>query len=419
MVEQEDVVVVGGGVVGLCIAQALQRQGREVTVVEKADLGAGCSKGNAGLVVPSHVIPLAAPGVIAQGMRWMLRRTSPFRIKPRLDFGLFSWLWAFRNFCNEEHVQRSIPVLRDLNLASRHLFETWTEEATIGDFGFEPSGLLMLHTTEKGCKKDQAEAERACQAGLDVSVLDRDELDDLTTPLPASVQGGVYYHQDALLHPVRLVEGLEKHLRQKGVALRTDTAVVGFEQQKGTIRALRTTQETLQAKEIVLAAGSWSAPLAQELDLSLPVEPAKGYSVTFEAPDERPAIPFILTETKVSVTPMNGQMRFAGTLELAGFDASVDPHRVKPILETAAEYVPDVDPGTPEEADVWVGFRPCTPDGLPVIGRVPRYDNLVIATGHGMMGVSMAPITGQLVAEIVQGETPSIDMQLLQPARFD
>ncbi len=419
MAKQADVVVVGGGVVGLCVARALCARGRQVTVVEKARPGAGCSSGNAGLVVPSHIVPLAAPGVVAQGIRWMLRRESPFRIKPRLDRRLFGWLWAFRKSCTEEHVRRSIPVLRDLNLASRNLFERWAEDGALEDFGFAPSGLLMLHETEKGREKDREEAERARRAGLDVRIMEREALAELAAPLSASVRGGVYYRQDAYLHPSRLVEALEKDLGERGVTFRTGTAVVGFERQNGTVRALRTTQGTLQAEEVVLAAGAWSAPLARMLGLTLPVEPAKGYSVTVEVPREsRPDVPFVLTESKVAVTPMGDRVRFAGTLELAGFDASIDPRRVKPILEVAAQYAPGVDPEAPEDADVWVGFRPCTPDGLPLIGRAPGVDNLVIATGHAMMGVSLAPITGELVADVVQGAPPSIDIGALRPDRF-
>lgn len=419
MATKTDVAVIGGGVIGLCTAHALQKRGHQVTVIERDDLGAGCSSGNAGLVVPSHVVPLAAPGVIAQGLRWLLRRDSPFRIKPRLDLGLLRWLWAFYKACSERHVERSIPILRDLSLKSRSLFEMWANGGEEIDFGFRSSGLLMAHTTEKGRKKDLDEAKRARDAGLEISVLDRGEIEEVAPHAPRSVSGGVYYHQDALLEPSRLIDALEQSLEQQGAVVQQGVAVTGFECENGSIQSLQTEEGAIEAHDIVLAAGAWSAPLGDKLGLDVPIEPAKGYSVTFEVLQGRPEVPFILTEEKVSVTPMGDQVRFAGTLELAGFDSSVDSHRIQPILEAAAEYVPHVDPQRPGQVDPWVGFRPCTPDGLPVVGRVSKYDNVLLATGHCMLGVSLAPVTGQLVSEIIEGATTEVDLASLRLARFN
>lgn len=419
MTTDTGVVVIGGGAVGLCVARALREKGREVTVLERDDFGAGCSVGNAGLVVPSHIVPMAAPGVVAQGLRWLLRRESPFRIKPRLDRSLLRWLWRFYWACTDEHVRESVPVLRDLSLASRTLYAEWAETGNGRGFGFRPSGLLMLHKTKTGRSKDVKEADRAREAGLEIRVHDRDGLADLTSHLPPDVNGGVYYPQDALLQPARLIEALQQELERRGVALRSGVQATGFERDDGTLRAVQTTEGTIEAEAVVLAAGAWSKSLARQLDLDLPVEPAKGYSVTVESPNGSPDVPFILAEDKVSVTPMGEELRVAGTLELAGFDGSVDPHRVRPILETAAEYGAAIDPTAPETADVWVGFRPCTPDGLPLIGPVPQYDNLVLATGHCMLGVSLAPITGQLVAEVLTGESPAQDLGPLRLGRFN
>ncbi len=416
MLRDADVVVVGGGVVGLCVARALEERGREVTLLEKDELGAGCSTGNAGLVVPSHVVPLAAPGVVAQGLHWLLQSESPFRIKPRLDLQFWQWLWTFYWSCSEEHVRRSVPVLRELHLASRSLYEEWAENGA--DIGFRPSGLLMLHETGKGRQEERKKAETAREAGLDVSVLDRDRLEEVTPHLPASATGGVYYHQDAVLDPTRLVDRLGRQVEEEGTKIHREVEVTGFTRENGTIQSVRTTSGEVSAADVVLAAGAWSAPLGQELGLDVPVEPAKGYSVTLDVSERAPHVPFILAEKKVSVTPLDAQMRFAGTLELAGFDASIDERRLRPILETAAQYVSAVDPDVPEAMETWVGFRPCTPDGLPIIGPVPQYDNLVLATGHSMMGVSLAPITGQLVAQILQGEAPTVDPEPLHLSRF-
>lgn len=412
-----DVAIIGGGAVGLCTAHALQTRGREVTVLERGTFEEGCSVGNAGLIVPSHVVPLAAPGAIREGLLWLLRRDSPFRIKPRIDLGLWHWLWRFFRASAEEHVKRSVPLLRDLNLKSRSIYEQWAREKEGKDFGFRDTGLLMLHKTEKGRNKDREEAKWAQEAGLEVSILDRDGVKEITPHVPTSVRGGVYYHQDALLNPHRLILALRRTLQQDGVSLRQGVSATGFDRQNGTVEAIRTTEGRCKAKDIVLAAGAWSSPLGKQLGIDVPVEPGKGYSVTYDVPEGRPEVPFILTEEKISVTPLEGRMRFAGTLELAGFDQSIDWNRVRPILDTAGEYVEGQSVEV-EEQDVWVGFRPCTPDGLPIIGRVPSLDNVAVATGHSLMGVSLAAVTGQLVAEVLQGESSSIDLEPLQLNRF-
>ncbi|PQJ36130.1 hypothetical protein BSZ35_17355 [Salinibacter sp. 10B] len=419
MAKKTDVLVIGGGMVGLAAANALLNRGRSVTILERKCPGAGASWGNAGLVAPRYIVPLAAPGVVAQGLWWMLDRESPFRIKPRLDPDLLRWLWAFWSFCSEEHVERAIPILRDLNLASRDRYEKWAASDELEEFGFRTSGSVVVHRTEKGGRKDRKKAQRAQKAGLNVSVLGRSELDDVLPNGPSEARGGVQYHQDALLNPVRLLSSLKHRIEDAGGTLRPGTAVTGFEERNGGIHAVQTPRAEWRANDVILAAGAWSAPLAHHLGLDLPIQPAKGYSVTYSDPAETPDLPYVLSETKVAVTPMDGQIRCAGTLELAGFDGAVDTRRAVPILEEAARYVPHISPDAPEQEDVWTGFRPCTPDGLPVIGRVPSVDNLVMATGHGMMGISMSPITGELVADAVQGDDSSVvDRSPLSPTRF-
>lgn len=420
MTGTKDVVVIGGGVVGLSSAWFLARAGHRVTVIEKTDFGAGASGGNAGLVVPSHVVPLAAPGVVAQGLRWLLRRDSPFRIKPRLDLGLLQWLWAFYWSCTEGHVESSIPVLRDLSLESRSIYEEWAAGALGSEFGFRPTGLLMLHETEKGRATDLEEATRAERAGLDVRVLDDDALRCLAPNVPPSARGGVYYEQDALLDPRQLLGAVIDDLAEKDVELKRGVAATGFRCEGGRVRTVLTTESPVEPDTIVFAPGAWAGPLGEELGLDIPVEPAKGYSMTLDVATGGPEIPFILTEKKVSVTPLpGGRVRFGGTLELAGFDGSVDRQRINPILGVAEGYASSVSLDDPYGVEPWVGFRPCTPDGLPIIGPVSRYDNLVMATGHSMVGVSLAPVTGKLVAEVVTGKAPSIDLDPLRLGRFD
>lgn len=388
-----------------------------MVVLEKGHVGAGASDGNAGMLVPSHVVPLAAPGVIAQGLKWMFNPESPFYIKPRFDPDLFSWIWKFRAACTEAHVQRSMPLLRDLSLASVALFEEWAQQEGM-DFAFERIGLLMLHNSEKGRKDNHKYAVLAREVGLEVDELDADALHDLEPAIQTPATGGVYFRQDAHLDPGQFVAAMARHLKAQGVTIQEQAEVTGFAHRSGTITAVQTTKGDIEAEDVVMAAGSWSPHLGKMLGLKWPVQPAKGYSVTFDHAGPKPRIPIILSEAKVTVTPMGERLRFAGTLELAGLDPSINRRRVASILKVVPSYLSDVDPDAISEADIWSGYRPCTPDGLPLLGRPSGWQNLVVATGHAMIGITLAPITGQLVAEIVDHQPPSISLDLLAVDRF-
>ena len=418
MEARAEVVIVGGGVIGLCTAYALHQRGRHVLVVDRGAMGQGCSSGNAGFVSPSHVVPLASPGVIAQGLRWMLDRTSPFYIKPRLSADLAGWLWKFRGACTPANVERAVPLLRDLSLASAALYRDL--EATAGlDFGLQATGLLMLHRTDKGRAANLELAAHAEAAGLDVEHVDATGVEALEPRLAGRDDlAGVYYRQDAALDPGRLMQALRDRLTTAGVALLPDTAVYGFVHDGQRITALESAGGFIYADEVVLAAGAWTPGLAAQLGLKVPVQAAKGYSVTLTPAGGPFRLPLLLTEAKVAVTPMAGRLRLAGTLELAGLDPTVDTARVQAILDAAQAYLPDLDLAGIDPAEAWHGFRPCTPDGLPLIGRAPRFRNLTVATGHAMMGITLAPATAHLIADILHDEPSAIDRTALRVDRF-
>lgn len=404
-----DVVVVGGGVVGLCTALYLGRAGYRVTVLDQGHPGSA-SDGNAGMIVPSHIVPLAAPGVLTKGLRWLLSPESPFYIKPRVDPALMRWLWQFRAHCTEAHVERSVPVLRDLSLASVALFEELAAMEHMEAFGYANTGLLMLYHTEKGRQENLRMAEQAEAAGLDVTRLDREAALALDPELRVPFEGAVLYRQDGRVDPHGLLAALAAYLTRHGVSIRSGVEVLGFERQDRTVTRVHTSAGRIAADEVVLAAGAWTGRLARTLGLRLPVQPAKGYSITLDLPEAAPRIPHILTEEKLTVTPMPGRIRFAGTLALSGFDDTVDARRTIPLRRLVGTYRPDRVGEEAAKPNVWYGYRPCSPDGLPLIGRARAFTNLTVATGHGMMGVTLAPITGRLVAEVIQGISTTLDL---------
>lgn len=418
MEKETDVAIIGGGAIGICCAYYLWQQGRTVTVLEKGEIGAGCSDGNAGLIVPSHVIPLAAPGVIAQGLKWLFNPESPFYIKPRLRLDLLSWLWKFRGACNEAQMHAAIPVLRDLSLASVDLFEQLASLEGVS-FAFQQNGLFMLFNSEKYRKDNQKMVDLAQGAGLDASMLTSDEVREIEPNLQSPITGGAYYRQDCHLDPALFIHALRQYLQAQGVTFYTDTEVRGLEQKNGQITSLTMSRRSLRAQEVVLAAGSWSPQLARDIGVKLPVQPAKGYSVTFDQPERPLRVPFLLSEAKVAVTPMADKLRFAGTLELAGLDPSINRRRAASILHTIPQYLPHISPESIGNAEIWSGYRPCTPDGLPFVGRPRRYANLTIATGHAMIGITLGPITGKLVSEIICDGMPSMNLTALHPERFN
>ncbi|HUI64686.1 MAG TPA: FAD-dependent oxidoreductase [Bacteroidota bacterium] len=411
------IIVIGGGAVGLCAAHYLCAAGCDVTVLEMDSIGSGSSLHNAGLVVPSHFTPLASPGVLTLGLRWMLNPESPFYIKPRLDGELASWLWHFLVAATERRVERAMPLLRDMSQLSFSLFEELARLPEM-DFEFQKRGLLMLWRTAHGRASTVKTAEQAGRIGIDARVLDRDGLHELEPGVRFNASGGVYYPGDAHLTPALFLEQLRELLARQKVQFFTSTRVTGFNTRPAAISSVRTTSGTFSADEYVLASGAWSPGVLKSLRIALPLEPGKGYSATIYQPAVRVRIPCLLEEDRVAVTPMGDRLRFAGTMELAGLDTSINLRRVNAILRAVPRYIAALEPAAAEYAEVWAGLRPCTPDGLPFIGRFQRWENLIAATGHAMIGISLAPITGKLVTEIVHGQIPSIDLHLLRPDRY-
>jgi len=363
-------------------------------------------------------VPLAAPGVFAQALKWMFDRKSPFHIKPRFDLNLLSWAWRFRKACDERVARRAMPVLRDLLLESSRLYE---ELAEVDGMSFEwtNKGLLVLYRTEKGKRSCEHDLKLSHELGIGAKSVGHQQLNDLDPQTQFCALGGVYYSGDGHLVPSSLVQNLTDHLEHNGVRLLAKCGVSGFETSSGKITAVETDRGQLHADEFVLSAGVWSSLVLRDLRINLPLEAGKGYSITVKHPSAKPSIPCILSERRIAVTPFSDALRFAGTMELAGIDLTLNPVRINAILDAVPLYFGNIERPDPSNVELWSGLRPLTPDGLPYIGRFKQYSNLVAATGHAMLGISLAAVTGKLVAEIVKGQKPSHDLSLLHPNRYD
>ena len=410
-------IVIGGGIIGLSSAYYLQKSGWEVEVFDKTDMLSGCSAGNLGMIVPSHFVPLATPGMISQGIRWMFNSRSPFYVKPSLHKDLLFWGLRFMKSATVKHVERSAVPLRDLSLLSRNLYADWQQQNGF-DFSFENKGVIMYYKTEKTGKEEIHLAARARAMGLDVVELDKKEAQLLEPEVELDVSGGVHYRCDAHLYPNDLIRQLIHLLQESGVQIHAHTSVHDVEVKNGQVKKVITSKGAYEADLVVLASGSWLPELAKKLRLSLPLMPGKGYTFTNKQPKNTLNIPAILCEARVAITPMNGYMRFGGTMEIASVNNLVNIKRVEGIVQSVPGYFRNLGVEMPADKDVWFGFRPCSTDCLPYIGKTKAIKNLIVAGGHSMMGLSLGPATGKVVADLANGQNPEVNISAFNPDRF-
>lgn len=410
------VLIIGGGIVGLSSAYYLHKAGHQVTVIDKGDMTDSCSYGNAGMIVPSHFIPLATPGMVSQGVRWMFSSKSPFYVKPSLNPELISWGLQFLKKANAEHVEMSAIPLTELSLLSKKLYQELSKEPGF-EFDLVEKGILMFYKTEKAGEEEAHMAEKGRQLGLDMKVLSPADCLKLQPKLNLDVLGAVHYGCDAHLSPNKLMAALLKYLRAAGVNLVTDKEVTKIEVSNGKISRVWSFGEEFTADEYVVAGGSWSPSIGKLLGLKILLMPGKGYSFNVQDNTGMMQIPALLAEARVAITPMNGGLRYGGTMELDRINNRVNMNRVKGIVESVPKYFPGLKPAIPQQKDIWFGFRPSSADGLPYIGRSNKYSNLIIATGHGMMGLSLGAATGLLVTEVISGKSTSINITEFAPDR--
>src|SRR5688572_24921406 len=330
---EKNVLIIGGGVVGLSTAYYCLQRGHRVTVLDRGTAeDENCSYGNAGLIVPSHFVPLAAPGMVTMGLKWMLKPDSPFYIKPRFDADLVDWGWKFYRAATREHVRRSAPLLRDLNLATSQCFEEFAK-AHGNTFDLEKRGCFCLCKTQQRLDHEAEIVEHARELGLKADVLDAKQTTAMEPNVRLDIAGSVFFHDDSHLTPGKFMAALK---REVGAHVRWNTRVTKLFTLGGRIFQALTTQGDFEADEVVLCAGSWSSTL-----LKLPLQAGKGYSLTLPEPPQLPRIPMILTEARVAVTPMGGKLRFGGTMEIAGLNEQINPVRVQGIMRSVPKYFPD------------------------------------------------------------------------------
>ena len=412
----QKLVIVGGGVIGLSTAYYALKEGYQVTILDRDSADAGnCSSANAGMIVPSHFIPLAAPGVISKGLRWMLDKESPFYVRPRISLELAHWGWLFCQHANQEHVDAVRQILCELNLESRRLFQELSREE---DFGLQSRGLLMLCESPETLDEEAEVAEQARELGLDAKLLDAKAAALLDPNINMNIAGAVHFAEDCHLDPARFLASLKRRIEQMGGRFIHNYPIDQITFHGGKVTSVSGPNGTFEGHQFVIAGGAWSPSLLRQIRLRLPMQSGKGYSLTLPNPTQLPQLCSILAEAKVAVTPMGNSLRFAGTMEIGGLSTEVNPARVRGIIKAATRYFPDFKISDFDGIEPWVGLRPVSPDGMPYIGKTPRVDNLVVATGHAMMGLSLAPVTGKLVTEILTNRRSSIALGALAPGRF-
>jgi D-amino-acid dehydrogenase len=421
-----DVAIIGGGAVGVATAHALASSGARVVLLERGELGRGCSYGNAGMVTPGHSLPLATPRALRQGLRWLLSGKGPFSVRLRADLALARWLLRYVGACRAAVMRVTIPALHNLAAASLARYQTLAGE--LPSFHFERRGWLYVYRSPDALAAEVAEATELRASGARWEAVDAAGLRELCPLLSEQVVGGIYYPDEAHVQPYAAVCSLAQRAREHGADLREGTATLSLPMTGGRVTAVRAAGESLNVGWCVLAAGAETPRLLRQLASGadgrallglgrrLPIQPAKGHSLTWPKPGNAPDLPLMLGEPHVIATPMGPNLRMTTGLDLVGFKPGLDPRRVHAIRAAAGDYLPGVE--FTDEPEAWHGYRPLTPDSRPIIGPVQSIPNLILAVGHGQLGITLAPITGALVAALIRGEPAPVDPAPFLPARF-
>lgn len=411
-----DVLILGAGVIGLSCAWQLLKAGRSVRLIDRVGPGSGSSHGNCGTITPSHAPPLAEPAVIGKALRWIGRADAPLYIKPRWDPALWAWLLRFARQCRAAEVERVGRHRAELLLRSQTLLEAFLAETGI-DCEYRSEGLLYAFRDAASLDEYAPLPGQLAALGLHAELVDQTRLQQLEPALRPEMVGGLLHAQDGHLRPDRLLAGLVERVQALGGIIDAPAEAAGFERRRDRVEAVRLRDgRRLQARDTICALGAWSPTLLRQLGLSVPIQPGKGYSITYRRPQHCPRLPLVLKERSVCVTTWDSGYRLGSTMEFSGYDASLNPRRLEALERAAREYLRE--PLGAEVEERWYGWRPMTPDDLPLLGSVPGLQGLWLATGHGMLGVSMSAVTGLLLRQQLLGEACDIDPAPFAPGRW-
>ncbi|HMQ08895.1 MAG TPA: FAD-dependent oxidoreductase [Saprospiraceae bacterium] len=410
------ITVIGGGIIGLFCAYYLKKTGHTVRLIEARDQYEGASSINAGLFCPSHFIALAEPSMKNKSFQWIIRPSSPLYVQPRLDLNFIRWGWQFFNNANADHVAKSIQPLLNITLLGKNLFEKFLEEENINEHLYSSKGLLMMYSDEKNGNKERKTGDKARNLGLNVEDLDRHKLLELEPSISSIVKGAVHYKCDSHSTPAKIMDALKYKIRDLGVELHYGMKVTGFEKINHQINIIHSEQQDFKTDIAILACGAWSPILAKSLGIPMLIEAGKGYSVDVSTP-RKIKYPSILIEPKTAITPMESFLRISGKMELMGLNARIRKNSIITLTNALKAFYRDIEVTKENLINISSGYRPLSVDGLPLIGRSSAISNLFIATGHGMLGWTMAAATGKIITELIQESNTSIPVDAFRPER--
>lgn len=416
------VIVVGAGIIGCSTAYHLAQRGYDVLVLDFQEPGQGCSYGNAGWMTPCFALPLPMPGMMLKSMKWLLDPEGPLYIQPKPSKLLAEWMIRFLRSMNHTQAKSSTEVLVALSMTSLEQYQKLSLKQP-GLMQFQKKGLLMISQNREGKSAAIDELLWTKEFGVTGEIVDGKRAKEIEPSLVGSIEGGVYFQNEAHAEPLGVVLALKEECQLRGVKFLSSEKVIGLkESSSGRVSLLRTENREFEADQFVFATGSWSQGLSRMLKMNIPILGGKGYSLIFEKPKAQPQVPLMFIEKKIAVTPREHSLRIAGTLELVDQDFSITERRVQAIIKGARQYL-DL-PESLKIQETWRGLRPCTPDGLPMIGRSKAYENVFLNFGHQMLGLQSGLGSGELLAKLVfsesapLSETDLLHLRKLDPLRF-
>jgi len=415
MNSSKEVIIIGGGVIGLACAHYLIDCGASVRIIEKDTIGEGASHGNCGLLDFSDVIPLCSPGTVSHEILRTLKGTSSLYIKPTLDIKRLLWLLKFAAKCTKSHMEQGAAGKYEILNYSISLFDTLLALDKI-NCDFEKKGVLTVFKDEKNFERYHTTNTFLDTYHMGAQKIEKKELPTLEPALKKDLAGAWLNKNDWHLRPDMLMSSWRKYLSQKGVIIEEHCKFLNFEIKGNTIAAVNTVNGRFKADAFVLATGAWTCQTLKQLKLDLPVQPGKGYSITMERPGTCPTYPCLLYEKNMVATPWKSGYRLGGTMEFSGYGTHLNPDRLSKLISGATAFLRD--PVGHPVVEQWTSLRPMTYDDLPIIDRSPAQENLIIATGHGMLGLTLATGTGKIVCDMVYDKTPEINIMPFSMGRF-